>query len=316
MGRMRELASIRSEQHGVRDFARTRSVTSVIASAGRPGALLGAVRGGARSSYVMHTYPHGWKNVLLGAVVYGRLLPRRTTVITVSDFARRRIIRTWGLGRTADRVYRVYSTAGPVVPRARQHHVPIRILTVGAVEAYKDPFAWIAMGAELARRLPPGAVQFTWIGDGALLGACRDRASRLAGVADIRFSGASADVADLYETADIYVQGSRVESLGLAALDAARRGIPCVVTRTGGLPEVVCDGDGGFVVESLTNEAALDHLTSLSRQPELRDLIGAAAQTRYAQRFSPESWVEAFLSILTGTERAGSNPSAREPNHG
>jgi glycosyltransferase involved in cell wall biosynthesis len=81
----------------------------------------------------------------------------------------------------------------------------------------------------------------------------RDRLERLAcelGVAGVEFRGwvAPERMADLYDEADIYLNGSDVDAAPLSLLEAGAAGLPVVTTAAGGIPDMVTDGATGLVV--------------------------------------------------------------------
>jgi glycosyltransferase involved in cell wall biosynthesis len=71
---------------------------------------------------------------------------------------------------------------------------------------------------------------------------------------------------------------SAIESL------AAER--PVVATRVGGVPDVVADGEDGFLVEPGETGELADRIERLAREPELRERMGAAGRSRVVERYS------------------------------
>ncbi len=107
------------------------------------------------------------------------------------------------------------------------------------------------------------------------------------GVADqVKLIGFTASVGDFLGCLDVYVQPSRVEAFGLAVTEAMAMGVPQVVTRVGGLPEQVVDGETGFVVPPEDVEALAAALRRLAAEPALRGEMRSAARKRHAERFS------------------------------
>ena len=65
---------------------------------------------------------------------------------------------------------------------------------------------------------------------------------------DVRFLGEQDYLEEILNCADLFLLPSEQESFGLAALEAHASGVPVIATRTGGLPEVVVEGETGFLV--------------------------------------------------------------------
>jgi N-acetyl-alpha-D-glucosaminyl L-malate synthase BshA len=85
-------------------------------------------------------------------------------------------------------------------------------------------------------------------GDGPQRPEAEAEAERL-GVADgVRFLGKVDAVAELLRSADLYLLPSQSESFGLSALEAMACGVPVIGSKTGGLPEVVNDGETGALL--------------------------------------------------------------------
>ena len=66
--------------------------------------------------------------------------------------------------------------------------------------------------------------------------------------ADVRFLGEQLDFVATLQAADVFLLPSETESFGLAALEALSCGVPVVASRVGGVPEVVREGEDGFLL--------------------------------------------------------------------
>jgi glycosyltransferase involved in cell wall biosynthesis len=78
---------------------------------------------------------------------------------------------------------------------------------------------------------------------------------------------------------DIFVVPSLQESFGVAAVEAAAAGLPVLASNVGGLPEVVVDGETGFLVPPADVEALSGRLSQLIADPALRQRMGQAGCT-------------------------------------
>jgi glycosyltransferase involved in cell wall biosynthesis len=61
-----------------------------------------------------------------------------------------------------------------------------------------------------------------------------------------------------------------------------------VATRVGGLPDVLRDGEEGFLVSPGDVDELAERLAQLALDPELRERMGAAARARVPQRYTVE----------------------------
>lgn len=146
--------------------------------------------------------------------------------------------------------------------------------------------------AEVHRRLqhrtPPGPdLRAVIVGDGPERRALEALATRL-GIEHItRFDGwvPHAAVPGALLGLDVYVALSRAESFGVAVVEASATGAPVVVSRVGGLPEVVDDGETGLVVAAGDVGAAADAIERLVLDPSLRAALGQAGAERMRARY-------------------------------
>src|SRR3954469_13624089 len=63
------------------------------------------------------------------------------------------------------------------------------------------------------------------------------------------FLGKQENLEELYSISDLMLLLSEKESFGLVALEAMACGVPCIGTNVGGIPEVITDGENGFICD-------------------------------------------------------------------
>lgn len=100
---------------------------------------------------------------------------------------------------------------------------------------------------------------------------------------------------------DIYVALSRIESFGVAIIEAGAAGRPVVVSDAGGLPEVTVEGETGFVVPREDPQAAAVALEKLVLGAELRHRMGSAGQAHVAKHYSWDACIETMLGVYQKT---------------
>jgi N-acetyl-alpha-D-glucosaminyl L-malate synthase BshA len=135
------------------------------------------------------------------------------------------------------------------------------------------------------------------VGDGPERGSCVYRAEQLGLNGSVSFVGKQANIADYLGIADVFLLPSELESFGLAALEAQACEAPVVATRIGGIPEVVSDGESGYLsdVADVTKMSA-DTL-SLLRDEELRRSFGEKGRDLAVQRYSTDKIIPQYISF-------------------
>jgi glycosyltransferase involved in cell wall biosynthesis len=78
----------------------------------------------------------------------------------------------------------------------------------------------------------------------------------------------------------------------VSAIEALAAGRPVVATRVGGVPDVVRDGEDGFLVPAGDVDALAERLARLAREPELRERMGAAGRARVLPRYAVDRLVD------------------------
>jgi glycosyltransferase involved in cell wall biosynthesis len=141
-------------------------------------------------------------------------------------------------------------------------------------------------------------VQFVIAGDGPLRREYERTAQRF-GIADnVLFTGVVGDPLGegLYAACDIACQLSRwEEAFGLTVAEAMASKRPVVVTRVGGIPELVQDGESGYVVERDDCDAVVRSILHLARDAKLRESLGKKGYEVCRMRFDLSRNVAAII---------------------
>jgi glycosyltransferase involved in cell wall biosynthesis len=121
-------------------------------------------------------------------------------------------------------------------------------------------------------------VKLCLVGDGA----CEDDLKKMAGelgLTDvIHFMGYQDNVHPFYEAADVYISTSKIEGMSNTQLEALAHGIPVISTQTGGVTELIDDGNNGFIIDSSPDSILLAferylHSDKLSLQKNAQDRV-------------------------------------------
>jgi len=103
---------------------------------------------------------------------------------------------------------------------------------------------------------------------------------------------------ELYRSSDLYVQPSRSEPFGMAALEAMACGLPLVASATGGLRDLVEDGENGILVPANDAPALARALIRMVSEPELRRRMGERSRERARLRFSLDAVAGEYDRLL------------------
>lgn len=154
------------------------------------------------------------------------------------------------------------------------------VAVVANLRANKD-YPTLFEAASLALAEEP-SLRFVSVGQGPLEHELRADLGRR-GLGD-RFAllGYHPDPPGVLAGADVFTLSSRHEGLPISLLEAMALGLPPVVTRVGGIPEVVTSDVDGLLVPAATPSALADALVELARSPARRQRLGAAAAARAA----------------------------------
>jgi glycosyltransferase involved in cell wall biosynthesis len=130
------------------------------------------------------------------------------------------------------------------------------------------------------------------VGDGPDRAGLEQRAHELGIVRDTLFLGYQEDVAPFYAAFDALVLPSSNEGTPVSVIEALGAGRPVVATRVGGVPDVVRDGEDGFLVEQGATDELAERLGQLARDPALRERMGKQGRERVLPRYAVERLVD------------------------
>ena len=114
---------------------------------------------------------------------------------------------------------------------------------------------------------------------------------------DITFIGNVPAVEQLLVGADLFLLPSEVESFGLAALEALSCEVPVIATSVGGLPEVVDDGETGFLRQVGDVDGMAQAALELLRDDDRRQAFGRAGRAAAVERFSEQRVVGLYRRV-------------------
>lgn len=199
---------------------------------------------------------HGTDITLVGAdrsfqPVVEHSIHRSDAVTAVSDYLRRETHARFDVPDAIDVIPNFVDTAR-FRPMDKRHFRAAIAPGCEKVMVHVSNFRPVKRTADtvevLARLRDMGScVMLLLVGDGPDRALCEQRARDLGVHERVRFLGKQDPVEELLAVADVFLMPSGSETFGLAALEAMACGVPVVSTDIGGLPELVVDGETGFL---------------------------------------------------------------------
>lgn len=87
------------------------------------------------------------------------------------------------------------------------------------------------------------------------------------------------DIQDIMNITDVYIQASRTEALSLSIMEAMQHSVPVIGSNVGGVPEVVHDGENGFLFPKESIIDLSDRIVELVNNDELRQSMGLKSKS-------------------------------------
>ena len=112
-------------------------------------------------------------------------------------------------------------------------------------------------------------------------------------------------VRDALARADVFCLGSYDEAIGVATMEAMAMELPVVVTRVGGVPELVREGVDGWLVDPSSPEQMVDALLELIENRERGREMGRAGRARVVASFGAKRSAEALQRRVSASRSLG-----------
>jgi glycosyltransferase involved in cell wall biosynthesis len=140
--------------------------------------------------------------------------------------------------------------------------------------------------------------KFLIVGDGP----CRPELEKLARELQIDshvvFTGIRTDIPEILTSIDLFVLPSAIrEGLSLAIAEAMAAGKPTIGTRIGGIPEIIRDGETGFIVPPKNSDAIAEKILYFLYHPEIAQNFGKAGRRWCEREYDSEVMADRFNKL-------------------
>lgn len=221
-------------------------------------------------------------------------IEKSDSVTSVSEQLKRETQQTFGPCRDIQVIPNFVDTKlfAPI-PRegARKEKILIHVSNFRPVKRVCDI---VLAFSQISRALPS---RLLLVGDGPDLRKAMDCAKQEKLESKVDFLGNQTAVGELLAKADLYLLASETESFGLSALEAMSCGVPVVAPAVGGLPEVVAEGETGFLVEGDIPKKLAEASIKILQDESMWKRFSIASRDRAVTHFERESVVRRYLQL-------------------
>lgn len=185
---------------------------------------------------------------------------------------------------------------------------------VAALRPEKNHEMLLHAAARVRRELPDA--ELLVVGDGPERARLEKLTHELGLAGAVHYVGTRSDVPELLGAIDIFLLSSKIEANPVSILEAMAAGKPVIAPRVGSIPEVVADGETGYLFDAGDVAALATQWLDLAHSPERAAVMGAAGRHRVECDWSLELMVEGYESLISelyDARKLGLPPSAKRP---
>jgi len=247
-------------------------------------------------------FPQQYKNLSpLFQSLITKMFEQSDVVICLSEFFRKEIL---AIAPNATVIVQMNSVVLPQRMGLHEQQDEIRILYLGLINEKKGIFDLIPVISKICEEI--GNIRLIVGGVGEVERMCQEIGHH--GISDhVEYQGwlEPEDRDNLLSTVDILVLPSYIEGMPMTILEAMSFGIPVVSTRVGGVPDIVIDGETGFLIEPGNLEQLHNKLSILAQDYALRRKLGLKGRSAIEERHTIDvsiRRIEAiYESLIKGT---------------
>ena len=100
-----------------------------------------------------------------------------------------------------------------------------------------------------------------------------------------------------YQAADVYIHPAKAETFGRSIAEAEACGLPVIAFGVCGIPELIVDGENGYLVPGGDAETMSAKILSLFENPALREKMGDKSAALAKERYGIELMVNRYISL-------------------
>lgn len=178
---------------------------------------------------------------------------------------------------------------------------------IGRFAEVKGPDQALEVMAKVQELVP--AVHFLFVGDGEMRPALEAQTKKLGLDGNIHWTGWRNDVPQLMKAMDLFLLTSRNEGQGRVLVEAMATGLPVVAMATGGVSEVVVNGETGILTAAGDVTASAESVVALLQDGDMRRVMGDKGRERAQRHFSVDEMIRRLEGLYTGLMEGNAPPT-------
>jgi sugar transferase (PEP-CTERM/EpsH1 system associated) len=166
---------------------------------------------------------------------------------------------------------------------------------IARLEAVKDHVTLLESFSIVSNKFPKAILVL--VGDGSQKEKLKEKSATLGIREKVLFLGTRMDAQEVIQIFDIFVLSSLSEGLSIALLEAMAARKPIVATNVGGNPDIVLDGETGFLVPSQDKHSLSEKLLSLLSDRNMMSVMGGKGFARVENNFNIKNMVKDYERV-------------------
>jgi glycosyltransferase involved in cell wall biosynthesis len=186
---------------------------------------------------------------------------------------------------------------GICLPEALIQHANKRMTigSAGRLFPVKDYFLMVEIAKLVVAQ--SDMVDFVLAGDGPERHRLEEKVRKAGLHGRFKFLGHQDDMDIFYKSLDVYINTSVHEGIPMSVLEAMSYGLPVVVPKVGGFPEIVEEGLSGYLIDDRDPSEFSDRCLGLLADQEKREQMAKAARQRVIDHFSREAMANQYYQL-------------------
>ncbi|MDO8525691.1 MAG: glycosyltransferase [Candidatus Omnitrophota bacterium] len=207
---------------------------------------------------------------------------------------------------SADKFHLIYNAVDAARFRVSRAKMDMRLIlglgagdfiigSVGSLIPKKGHRFLIEAFAALQKDIRPAKLVIA--GDGESRGDLVKMAADLGVGSEALFLGFRYDIPEIMKAMDIFVLPSLQEGFPRAIVEAMYMGLPVIASNISGIPEIISDGENGFLAAAGDPQALADKIAILYKDPGLRNRMGLKAKGKIESGYLPQDYINNLQSL-------------------